>query len=97
MFLVYVSVECVPEVVERVPEVSGRTSRDLGVVGVGVVGVGVVGVGVVEVVLCYPGFGRYKFPDSSHRAKRVLDKKPEVGGSDFEDFQGGQFYSREVV
>ena len=60
LFLVYVSVECVPEVVERVPEVSGRTSRDLGVVGVGVVGVGVVGVGVVEVVLRYPGFGRYK-------------------------------------
>ena len=75
MFLVYVSVECVPEVVERVPEVSGRTSRDLGVVGVGVVGVGVVGVGVVEVVLRYPGFGR-----SVESAPEVAERVLEVSG-----------------
>ena len=37
------------------------------------------------------------FPGSAQRAKRVLDKKPEAGGADFEDFQGGQGYSRELV
>ena len=50
------------------------------------------------------GFSRFKkctrrrgerselFPDSSHRAKRVLGKKLEVGGADFDDFQGCQGY-----